>query len=128
MEALFPERALKPGFSRGVAPEMVVLLNPPPLHPAVFWGGVATSGVSLAGSAVLAALWLGAEDELSRLTAGGVAKAVDVAAATRRADDLRLGTLVGVAVSAVVVVATAATAGFVDWRDAGAAVHLQVVE
>ena len=52
VEAMFPGYPLRPGFKRGVAPEMARKLNPPPLSPVFFW---ATTGVA----AVVAAVGVG---------------------------------------------------------------------
>ena len=47
-EELFPEYALRAGLTRGVNPEMVKLLNPPPLPAWVFWT-TAGAGILMTG-------------------------------------------------------------------------------
>ena len=53
IEQLFPEFPLKPGQTRGVAPEVALRINPPPLPVAVFYGAAAVTGalVVAAGAA-----------------------------------------------------------------------------
>lgn len=126
IEALFPDHALKKGASRGVAPEMAVRLRPPPFHPAVFWSGVGVTGVGIAASSVVTALWVSAEDEIATLA--GATESKDFVAATQHADDLRALTIGAWSATGVVAVAAAWTAIFVDWEGAGDPVHVQVVE
>ena len=45
---LFPDLQLRPGVARGVAQEMAIRLNPPPLPAWVFWSGVGLSAAALA--------------------------------------------------------------------------------
>jgi TolB-like protein len=54
IEALFPTVPLRTGQTRGVAEEQARRLVPPPVPPALFWSGVATSGTLLVGAAVAA--------------------------------------------------------------------------
>ncbi|MDP2342807.1 MAG: hypothetical protein Q8O67_17760 [Deltaproteobacteria bacterium] len=46
---LFPEFPLRTGQTRGVAAEVALRINPPPLPTWVFWSAVATSGALVAG-------------------------------------------------------------------------------
>lgn len=50
VEALFPELPLRPGQSRGVAPEVALRLNPPPLSTPIFWSLAGVTGVSAMAS------------------------------------------------------------------------------
>jgi hypothetical protein len=51
---LFPDVPLKPGATRGVPEEIALKLHPPPLPPAVFYGGLGLTGAAGATTAVLA--------------------------------------------------------------------------
>ena len=57
VETLFTEYPLRPGFKRGVSPELAKRLNPPPLPTWVFWttAGVALGAGVLSGGAALMA-------------------------------------------------------------------------
>lgn len=50
VEALFPDLPLRPGQARGVAPEVALRLNPPPLATPVFWSLAGVTGVSAMAS------------------------------------------------------------------------------
>jgi TolB-like protein len=56
VEVLFPGVPLRPGESRGIAPELAKRLTPPPLSPVIFWGTAATGGALLVGSGVAGVL------------------------------------------------------------------------
>lgn len=56
VEALFPELPLRSGQTRGVAPEVALRLNPPPLPPVVFWSLAGVTGASAVASASAGAL------------------------------------------------------------------------
>jgi hypothetical protein len=73
VEALFPERSLKPGATRGVAPDLAVRLNPPPLDPWAFWTGVGVTTGAIGAASVITVLWRGAEDELTAQVVDGKA-------------------------------------------------------
>jgi hypothetical protein len=52
VEKAFSEFPLKAGAVRGVAPELALRVNPPPLDPWIFWSGAATTGAAVVTSGV----------------------------------------------------------------------------
>lgn len=75
IEQLFPDRELKPGRERGVADEVALRLNPPPLPPWSFWGVVGAGGVALTAGGVFGILANENKarfDKLSRDSTSGV--------------------------------------------------------
>ena len=120
VEALFPELSLRPGQTRGVAPETARRLNPPPLSPVVFWSAAAGTG-----AAGLAAAGAGAFLVLSNgnlQTTFAAAKTTPVPAqqvldqqAQVQVSNAALWSLV--AVTGAGAVATAFLVPFTDWQN-----------
>jgi hypothetical protein len=54
VEELFPEHELRRGKTRGVAEEIALAINPPPLQPWVFWTTAGTSGALAIGAGMAA--------------------------------------------------------------------------
>ena len=121
VEQLFPDMPLRPGAVRGVAPELAMRLNPPPLPRWVF---VTTAGA--AGGAVLGASAAFLVNGLAYSNAATAAegsvggKAVEGAELTGTVSVVRATFWTGVGVSALAV-GLGATAGvvalFTDWDD-----------
>ncbi|MCC7075205.1 MAG: hypothetical protein IT383_28085 [Deltaproteobacteria bacterium] len=129
VEALFPDFPLKAGRTRGVSNELAIRLNPPPFDPWVFWTGVGVTGASLVGAAATTYFWNGAETSLqgfvtSHAEQGKQADGDQLAALTKSADDAAMVAIVAWSVSGALAIATAATAGFVDWMGYRADVQL----
>jgi hypothetical protein len=127
IEALFPERELKPGARRGVAPELAVRLNPPPLDPWVFWTGIGVSGAAMAASTVVTVLFTSTASAFDTVNRSG-GDAGERERLLQEATALQTATIASWATTAVLTVATASTAGFVDWRGYRSAVQLETVE
>jgi hypothetical protein len=64
VEALFPELPLKAGQQRGVAPELALRLNPPPLPVWAIASTLGTTAVLAASTIVAGALWAFSDGEL----------------------------------------------------------------
>lgn len=63
---LFPEVPLKAGTTRGVAKEMALRLNPPPLPTPVFFGGLALTAASLTTAGVFGGLNIAWQSDAAR--------------------------------------------------------------
>jgi len=50
--AIFPDTPLRAGMKRGVDPALALRLNPPPLHPAIFWTGVGLTAIGVVTTAL----------------------------------------------------------------------------
>jgi len=64
VQELFPALPLRAGQRRGVDPQVALLLNPPPLPPALFWSTVAVGITAAAGAAGTLGVGLVARQEL----------------------------------------------------------------
>jgi hypothetical protein len=64
VEELFPELPLRAGQVRGVAPEVAVRLNPPPLPPAAFWSAAGATGAVAVATAGAGVVWFTSESTL----------------------------------------------------------------
>ncbi|MDP2343153.1 MAG: hypothetical protein Q8O67_19505 [Deltaproteobacteria bacterium] len=117
--ALFPELPLKPGRVRGVSPELLVRLNPPPLPPWVFWTGVGVTGVGVVGTGVATLALAGRYQEFDRVRNEEKAAGTVVLPLQREVIGWSIGSAVGGGVTVVLALTTLASAGFVDWVDAG---------
>jgi hypothetical protein len=131
IEALFPDHGLKPGKTRGVSPEMALQLNPPPLDPWVFWTGAGLTGASALASAIVCAVWAQNETALSdfdkeAVATGAVKEAADRQRLTSAADAGLVGSSVALSATAALLLATAASALFVDWDGLRDGVHVEV--
>ena len=129
MEALFPEFALKPGRTRGVSNELAIRLNPPPFDPWVFWSGLGITGASFVGASATTFFWSGAETTLqgfvtSHAQQGKQADGDQLNALTKAADDASVIAIGAWSLTGALAIATAATAGFVDWMGYRADVQL----
>jgi hypothetical protein len=114
--ALFPDVPLKPGRTRGVAPELAVRLNPPPFEPWVFWTGVGITGASLVGTGVVTAVFA---DDYRRFDVARnkqPASGLEVLTLQKDATNWGIGALTAAGVTVVCAIATASTAGLVDWQ------------
>jgi len=125
--SLFPDRALRPGRTRGVAREVALRLNPPPLPRWVFY---VTSGVAVAAAAGGTTYGLMANDSRSQYNAllrrsateqvpgSQLASLRDQASSRRSAAGLLFG------VAATFAVAGGVEAFFTDWHDYRGAVSV----
>jgi hypothetical protein len=68
---LFPDVPLREGAVRGVAQEMALRLNPPPLPTWVFGGEVGLAGASFTTAAVLGVVWTGVAAQANTLKGEG---------------------------------------------------------
>ncbi len=116
VEALFADFVLKPGAARGVAPQLAVRLNPPPLDPWIFWSGVSLTGASVVGTGVVGAVLFRTFSDFDRLRSAPSAPGSELKALQRDTAQWSNATLVGGGVSAGLAVVTAASAVFVDWQ------------
>lgn len=64
VEKLFDDVPLRAGERRGVAKEVALRLNPPPVPPAVWYAAASTTAVGLAASAVAGVFWSRADSNL----------------------------------------------------------------
>lgn len=128
--ALYPDRPLKPGAVRGVEPEVIRRLNPPPLPR---WAFFTTAGVALgagAAGAVFQALALDARSQHSSLAALSVTQPVPGAQLLALEKDARSRASIATALflaAGGLALAAAVEAFFVDWRGDRAAFALAPV-
>ena len=121
VEELFPDHPLREGQTRGVAKELALRLNPPPLPPWAFWSTVAVaSGLTLATGASVAVNVVLLQQVSQRQDE---AKTTPVSAlelkSLREQNDLAAWVTVGLAGTAVAAGATAgAMMAFTDWTGA----------
>ncbi len=119
---LFPDRPLRPGEKRGVAPEIVSRWNPPPLKPWVFWTGVGLTATSLAAAGAFYGLeWSAAEDYNNPPTTTNdkgevIVQGSYLADAQQRRDNWALAKWVALGVGGGFAVATGIIAIFTDWK------------
>ncbi|MEW5847637.1 MAG: hypothetical protein AB2A00_02445 [Myxococcota bacterium] len=127
VEKLFPELPLKPGLRRGVAEEVALRLNPPPLPRGAFLIPTAITGISalvgvtagLVAAVALADYHLYAYQGRTRPIDGA-----SLVAKGRAALGFSVVANLGYAVALVALISCGITALFVDWhgyRDEGAA-------
>lgn len=119
---LFADRPLREGQTEGVAPELALRVNPPPLPPWVFWATASTAGALVVGAGATLAIntvlfsQVSARQEDARKTP---VKGADLLA-LRSQNDLAAGTTLALVGAAVVVGATAgALTLFTDWQGYG---------
>ncbi len=124
VEKCFPEVPLRPGMTRGVAPEQLRVLNPPPLPPIATLGvGVAAVGVGVGAglAAVLSVQALADADALLATGSGG--QPVSGTALAHLEDNARVfgtGAVVAASVAGGLVVIVGVMALFTDWTGAAA--------
>lgn len=118
VQALFPERELRPGKERGVDKELARRLNPPPLKPWVFWASAGASTAALAGTAAVSAFAIFAQEDYRALVREGSVVTIEGAQLRQKGQVLELAALstnVMFATSALLVASTGVVALFVDW-------------
>lgn len=119
---LFPELPLKIGQTRGVAPELALRLNPPPLPPWAFWttAGIAGAGV---GASIGAGAWWALSDSTFRATLDGArTKPVPAVQVRQEQETLALANTVFWAVAGATLVGAIAAGvmvPFTDWNGVG---------
>lgn len=128
VEALFPEMPLKPGASRGVAPQLALRLNPPPLDPFVFWSGVSLTGASVVGTGVAGVVLFTTFRDFDALRSGASAPGAELKTLQANTTQWSNAVLVGGGVSAGLAVATGVSALFVDWHGYRDDLQLETVE
>lgn len=116
---LFPEVPLRPGAVRGVAPEVALRLNPPPLSPWMFWttAGSATALLTAAGGFFVMNMWShGTYQET--LSAGQSRPITNDVLSAQEAQTNTFAALAwgALGTSAVVAALASGMAFFVDWR------------
>lgn len=127
VERLFPDRPLKPGAKRGVDPELVLRVNPPPLSTMVFATSAGAAGVAALATAALFttnALAYQSAQSATQASVGG--KALEGAELMGTVDVVRGTFWGGVAAGALTVglaATTAVVALFTDWHGYGAAAN-----
>lgn len=119
---LFGDRPLREGQSEGVAPELALRVNPPPLPPWVFWATAATSGalVVAAGATLVinTVLWSQVSDRQEQARKTPVPG--DELVALRSQNDLAAVTTIALVGTSALVGATAgALTLFTDWHGYG---------
>jgi hypothetical protein len=122
VEALFPELPLRPGQQRGVAPEVALRLNPPPLPPLVFWSLAGVTGASVVASAGAGALLFVTSNTLQQTYDNAKSTPVTTEQVLDQqsqvvVSNVALWSMVGL--TAAVGVATAFVAPFTDWQNLG---------
>jgi len=124
---LFPERSLRRGAERGVAPAVLDRLDPPPLRPWLFFTGVGvTAGAGIA-MAVMFGLQLDAQGRYQALAQRALTEEVDGAALVAIGNEARLYNAAGYAmlVTGLSLAAASAVAFlFTDWHSDDAVVPL----
>ena len=118
--ALFPDRPLRAGKTRGVEPAVIRRLNPPPLPRWAFWATAGAAAVALGGAAMSQVATSNAVDEYDRVAARSQTTVVPASDLTGAADRVR--TLEGqrnafLYVGAGLAVAAGVQALFTDWRN-----------
>lgn len=126
--ALFPELALKPGRKRGVAPELAIRLNPPPLDPWMFWTGVSLTGASVVGTGVAGVVLWSSFSQYDALRSQPSAPGNQLKTLGADTAQWNTGLVVGAGVSAGLGVVTAASAAFVDWNGYRGDIQLENVQ
>lgn len=121
VEELFPDLPLKKGAVRGVAPEMAVALNPPPLPP---WLTLTTAGVG-AATVVTGLVVVGVAEALHQdfiaYAASGTEAPIEGRTLNDKGDAANAvlnGGVVTAGAGLVVVAASAAMFFFTDWNGA----------
>ncbi len=117
VEELFPELPLRQGQERGVAPEVALRVNPPPLPAWVFWATGATAGglaVAAGTSMTVNLVLLQQLEERSLVTAPQDGKAF--ADAQSQNDTAAVTTLAFAGGAVLVGTAAGVVALFTDWR------------
>ncbi|MDP2344233.1 MAG: PEGA domain-containing protein [Deltaproteobacteria bacterium] len=116
VEELFPEHPLKAGQVRGVAPEMALRINPPPLPQWAFWTTTATAGALAAATAGAGGVNLYSRARYSDQGAVDVANGKDLKDTQDVIVASAYGFWVGVGVTTIVGAAAGVESLFVDWR------------
>src|ERR1043166_2942376 len=119
IEKLFPDFPLRKGETRGVDPQMALLLNPPPLPVWAFATSAAVTGAALVATGVSALVWQSAQsayrDEGKLATTQTVAGA-DVVSRESAMLGAETTMWILVGATATTAVVTAAMVPFVDWN------------
>jgi hypothetical protein len=118
---LFVDMPLRPGQTRGVAKDVALRLNPPPLPVAAFWTGVGITAGGALASATAGGLWASShgawraalEDARNVPTEGRTLKAQESNVVTT---EIVMWSLLGTTTAAAI--ATAVLVPFVDWDGA----------
>lgn len=122
--ALFPDRGLRPGKTRGVEAAAIRRLNPPPLPAWIFYGTSGAAAVALGGGVVSHLLVSGAKDDFSRLAERSRTTPVpasDLTEAQNRVRSLERRRNAFLFTGAALAVAAGIEAFFTDWRNDRAA-------
>lgn len=126
--ALYPERSLKAGRARGVEPELIRRLNPPPLPR---WAFFLTSGAALATGLVGGAFgWLSLDaqqsfDGLAQRSLSEPVAGADLNRLRARAESTALTANILFATAGGFALAALVEAFFTDWKDDRAAFVVQ---
>ncbi|HEY4220322.1 MAG TPA: hypothetical protein VGO62_03250, partial [Myxococcota bacterium] len=125
VQELFPDVPLKPGLSRGVAPEVSLRIHPPPLQPWVFWSLGGVSAAAVATGAVFttwnALAYSAAVDKADASIKGPAIPGSDLNSDLGSVRGSFVGLLVCYGAAAVVGAGAGVSALFVDWDGVGAA-------
>lgn len=117
--ALYPDRALKPGRTRGVDSEVVRRLYPPPLPRAVFFSGVAATVATAIAGGVVGYFSLDAQQQYQALARSALSVPVNgeqlVALETRSRSQAGLANALFLGAGGLAV-ASAVTVFFTDWH------------
>ena len=130
IEALYPDRALKPGRQRGVEATVIRRLNPPPIPRWVFFttGGLGVATGLVGGAAAL--LMRASQAEFNTLAHSSESSPVSASSLTAREAEARRWALVAntlFASAGALAVAALVEAFFTDWRDDRAAFSVQPI-
>jgi hypothetical protein len=120
IEGLWPDRALKPGATRGIDKAVVARLNPPPLPRWAFFTTAGAGAAALVGGGVMGLLAREAEKDFQAMAARSTSQAVpgaDLQALEKKANDrARLANVLFLAGGGLGL-AAGVEAFFTDWRD-----------
>lgn len=120
VQALFPERALRPGRERGVDRELARRLNPPPLRPWIFWASAGAASAAVVGTGALSAFAFFAQEDYRAFAQRGRVETIQGVVLQQKGQTLELAALstnAMLATSAVLVATTGVVALFTNWDD-----------
>ncbi len=120
VEQLFADRPLRDGVQRGVAEEVALRLDPPPLPPWVFYATAGAAVLAGAAGGVFGLLANDAETQFNRMARGsGVIEGRDLVKLEDQANSRALGANIGYATAGGLAISAAIVFLFTDWHGYG---------
>ena len=120
IEGLWPDRALKPGTTRGLDKSVVARLNPPPLPRWAFFGTAGAAAAALVAGGVTAYLAKDAQNAFNDMAARSATEPVsgaDLQALEKKANNRAALANTFFIVGGGLAVAAGVEAFFTDWHD-----------